>query len=68
MFDLDQFIVDCNAAVRSDRSHKLVREVVARSLRRYGCCCWSRRTAPGRGAEAVQFSGANDPQRSSGHH
>ncbi len=32
MFDLDQFIADCNAAVRSDRSHKLVREVVARAV------------------------------------
>jgi len=32
MFDLDQFTADCNAAVRSDRSHKLVREVVARAV------------------------------------
>jgi hypothetical protein len=32
MFDLDQFTADCNAAVRSDHSHKLVREVVARAV------------------------------------
>jgi predicted metal-dependent enzyme (double-stranded beta helix superfamily) len=32
MFDLDQFTADCNAAVRADRSHKLVREVVARAV------------------------------------
>ena len=32
MFDLDQFIADCNTAVRADRSHKLVREVVARAV------------------------------------
>jgi hypothetical protein len=27
-----QFTADCNAAVRADRSHKLVREVVARAV------------------------------------
>jgi len=32
LFDLDQFIADCNTAVRADRSHKLVREVVARAV------------------------------------
>src|SRR5215470_17975265 len=32
MFDLDQFTADCNAAIRADRSHKLVREVVARAV------------------------------------
>jgi predicted metal-dependent enzyme (double-stranded beta helix superfamily) len=32
MFDLDQFIADCRAALGADRSHKLVREVVARAL------------------------------------
>jgi predicted metal-dependent enzyme (double-stranded beta helix superfamily) len=32
MFDLDQFTADCNAAVRADSSHKLVREVVARAV------------------------------------
>src|SRR5215469_1688510 len=32
MFDLDQFIADCNTAVRADPSHKLVREVVARAV------------------------------------
>jgi predicted metal-dependent enzyme (double-stranded beta helix superfamily) len=32
MFDLDQFIADCNTAVHADRSHKLVREVVARAV------------------------------------
>ena len=32
MFDLDQFIADCTAAIRSDHSHKLVREVVARAV------------------------------------
>src|SRR5258705_8866010 len=32
MFDLDQFIADCRAALAEDRSHKLVREVVARAV------------------------------------
>jgi hypothetical protein len=27
-----QFTADCNGAVRADRSHKLVREVVARAV------------------------------------
>jgi predicted metal-dependent enzyme (double-stranded beta helix superfamily) len=31
-FDLDQFIADCRAALAADRSHKLVREVVARAV------------------------------------
>ena len=32
MFDLDQFIADCRAAVSADPSHKLVREVVERAV------------------------------------
>jgi predicted metal-dependent enzyme (double-stranded beta helix superfamily) len=32
MFDLDQFVADCRAAVAADKSHKLVREVVARAM------------------------------------
>src|SRR6476659_5029259 len=32
MFDLDQFIADCRAALTADSSHKLVREVVARAV------------------------------------
>ncbi len=32
MFDLDQFIADCTAAVHADHSHKLVGEVVARTV------------------------------------
>src|SRR5215469_3077723 len=32
MFDLEQFTADCDAAGRADRSHKLVREVVARAV------------------------------------
>jgi len=32
MFDLDQFIADCRTALAADRSHKLVREVVARAV------------------------------------
>ena len=32
MFDLDQFIADCRAAVAEDASHKLAREVVARAV------------------------------------
>ena len=32
MFDLDQFIADCRSALAADRSHKLVREVVARTV------------------------------------
>lgn len=31
-FDLDQFIADCQAALNTDPSHKLVREVVARAV------------------------------------
>ena len=32
MFDLDQFIADCRAALAADLSHKFVREVVARAV------------------------------------
>ncbi len=32
MFDRDQFIADCRVAVAADRSHRLVREVVARAV------------------------------------
>ena len=32
MFDVDQFIADCRAAIAADRSHKLVRDVVARAV------------------------------------
>ena len=32
MFDLDQFIPDCRAALAIDHSHKLVHEVVARAV------------------------------------
>jgi predicted metal-dependent enzyme (double-stranded beta helix superfamily) len=32
MFDLDQFIADCRAALKADSSHKLVRDVVARAV------------------------------------
>jgi len=32
MFDLHQFTADCRAALAADRSHKLVREVVARAV------------------------------------
>jgi predicted metal-dependent enzyme (double-stranded beta helix superfamily) len=32
MFDLDQFVADCRAALATDGSHKLVREVVARAV------------------------------------
>src|SRR5665213_4027095 len=32
MFDLDQFVADCRAALAADRSHKSVREVVARTV------------------------------------
>jgi predicted metal-dependent enzyme (double-stranded beta helix superfamily) len=32
MFDLDQFIADCRAALAEDASHKAVREVVARAV------------------------------------
>lgn len=32
LFDLDQFISDCQRAVRDDPSHKFVREVVARAV------------------------------------
>jgi predicted metal-dependent enzyme (double-stranded beta helix superfamily) len=32
MFDLDRFIEDCRAALAADRSHKLVREVVERTV------------------------------------
>jgi predicted metal-dependent enzyme (double-stranded beta helix superfamily) len=32
MFDLEQFIADCRAAVAQDSSHKMVREIVARAV------------------------------------
>src|SRR5260370_37313234 len=32
MFDLDQFVADCRAARAADKSHKSVREVVARAV------------------------------------
>ena len=32
MFDLDGFVADCRAALATDPSHKLVREVVARAV------------------------------------
>lgn len=32
MFDLDQFIADCRAAVAEDASHKAVRDIVARAV------------------------------------
>jgi predicted metal-dependent enzyme (double-stranded beta helix superfamily) len=32
MFDLDQFIADCRAGLAADRSHRHVREVVARAV------------------------------------
>jgi predicted metal-dependent enzyme (double-stranded beta helix superfamily) len=32
MFDLDQFIADCREALAADRSHRLVRDVVARAV------------------------------------
>jgi len=32
VFDLDQFVADCRHALAEDRSHKLVREVVARAV------------------------------------
>jgi len=32
MFDLDQFVADCREALAGDKSHRLVREVVARAV------------------------------------
>jgi predicted metal-dependent enzyme (double-stranded beta helix superfamily) len=32
MFDLDQFIADCRTALAAGKSHKLVREIVARAV------------------------------------
>jgi predicted metal-dependent enzyme (double-stranded beta helix superfamily) len=32
MFDLDQFIADCRAAVAADKSHKSVRDVIVRAV------------------------------------
>ncbi len=32
MFDLEQFVADCRTALAADRSHKLVREVIARAV------------------------------------
>ena len=32
MFDLGEFIADCRVALAADRSHRLVREVVARAV------------------------------------
>ena len=36
MFDLDRFVVDCRAALAADKSHKSVREVVARAQQHFG--------------------------------
>ena len=32
MFELEQFVADCRSALAADKSHKLVREVVARAV------------------------------------
>jgi len=32
MFDLEQFVADCRTALAADRSHNLVREVIARAV------------------------------------
>jgi hypothetical protein len=32
MFDTDQFVADCRAAIKEDKSHKAVREVVAEAV------------------------------------
>src|SRR5260370_6518408 len=32
MFELDQFVADCRAALKQDASHQFVREVVARAV------------------------------------
>ena len=32
MFNIDQFIADCRAALAGDKSHKSVREIVARAV------------------------------------
>jgi predicted metal-dependent enzyme (double-stranded beta helix superfamily) len=32
VFDLDQFVADCRAALAADRSHKLVRDVIKRAI------------------------------------
>jgi hypothetical protein len=32
MFDLDTFIADCRVALAADKSHKSVREVLARAV------------------------------------
>ena len=32
MFNLDQFVADCRSALTADKSHKSVREVVARAV------------------------------------
>jgi predicted metal-dependent enzyme (double-stranded beta helix superfamily) len=36
MFDLERFVSECRDAVAVDKSHKLVREVVARAVSDYG--------------------------------
>ena len=53
MFDVDQFITDRHA-LAADKSHKLVREVVARAVSDPGAICnrlgeprrWTRSTVP----------------------
>jgi hypothetical protein len=32
MFDLDQFVADCHVALAAEKSHKHVRDVVARAV------------------------------------
>src|SRR4030081_869404 len=51
MFDLDQFVSDCRAALAADRSHRHVREVVARAV----------------ADPAAVLKGLGDPQRAGLH-
>jgi hypothetical protein len=50
MFDLFQFVADCREAMRADKSHKYVQEVVARAVSDSGGRahdCLANRSAPG---------------------
>ena len=67
MFNLDRPVSDCRAALAADRSHRLVREVVAGAvsdptsvLRVLG------RTEARSAPEALSRAGSDDPQRDLG--
>ena len=67
MFDLDQFIADCRAALAADRSHKLVqRSCRPCSIRSGRCSEGTGRTEACPAPKALSRAGSDDPQRDLG--